>query len=730
MPDAPPVADRRPLTSTHHGQQRVDDYEWLRAKDDPDVRAHLEAENAWTQQQTAHLADLRQTIFDEIKARTLETDLSVPTRQRGYWYYSRSFEGKEYGASCRVPAAVDGPDAWTPPEPAEDSTVDQPALPGEEVLLDLNDLAEGHEFFSMGASAVSLDDRYLAYSTDTNGDERYTVRVKDLTTGELLPDVVEGVLGGLTWSPDGRDLYYATVDASWRADKIWRHRIGTTQGDDELVHAETDGRFWVGLGRSRSDRFLLMAAGSKTTTEMRFLDTRDPDATWQVFAERREGIEYEIEHAVIGGEDVFLVLHNATGPDFELGIAPVSPTPADGWRALIPHDPAVRLDNVDAFAGHLVVSQRSDSLTQLRVLELGADAEGGIADDYLVPFEAEVYTVGVGSNPAFDQPTIRLGFTTMAVPPSVYDYDVATRELALRRRTPVLGGYDPDDYEEHRLWAEAPDGELVPISLVARRDRPAGPVPLLLYGYGAYELSIDPYFSVARLSMLDRGAAFAIAHVRGGGERGRRWYDNGKLGHKRNTFSDFAACARHLVQEGWTTHETILGEGGSAGGLLIGAVANLYPAQFGGLVAQVPFVDILTTMLDATLPLTVPEYDEWGNPEDDPAVFDYIAGYAPYDNVTSQEYPPILAETSLNDTRVLYVEPAKWVARLRETDPDGAGRPGVLLKTEMSAGHGGVSGRYKAWHDRAFSLAWMLERMGLAERSAEGSAQGLAGPAE
>ena len=386
-----------------------------------------------------------------------------------------------------------------------------------------------------------------------------------------------------------------------------------------------------------------------------------------MFAERREGVEHEIEHAVIGGADVFLVLHNATGPDFELATAPVSPTPAEGWRALIPHDPAVRLDNVDAFAA---TCRRPSAATASPSCGSSSSAADGVADDYLVPFEAEVYTVGLGSNPAFDQPTIRLGFTTMAVPPSVYDYDVATRELALRRRTPVLGGYDSDDYEEHRLWAPAPDGELVPISC-RPAGPPAGPVPLLLYGYGAYELSIDPYFSIARLSMLDRGAAFAIAHVRGGGERGRRWYDDGKLHHKRNTFSDFAACAQHLVQEGWTTHETILGEGGSAGGLLIGAVANLFPEQFGGLVAQVPFVDKLTTMLDATLPLTVAEYDEWGNPEDDPVVYDYIAGYAPYDNVGQQDYPPILAETSLNDTRVLYVEPAKWVARLRATVPGG-----------------------------------------------------------
>ncbi|MQW76392.1 prolyl oligopeptidase family serine peptidase [Nocardioides sp. dk4132] len=713
----PPLAPRRPTTREIHGHTRVDDYEWLRDKDSPEVIAHLEAENAWTEQRTAHLAGLRSSIFEEIRSRTLETDLSVPTRNRGYWYYGRSFEGKEYGASCRVP--VRDADDWTPPRPAEDCAPDQPALPGEEVLLDLNALAEGHDFFSLGGSAVSLDDRLLAWSVDTAGDERYTVRFKDLSTGELLPDELTGVLGNVTWHPNGLDTYYSTVDESWRPDKVWRHRLGTPQSEDELVLHETDGRFWTGIGRSRDARFLMIALGSKTTSEYHYLDTTDPAATWQVFAERREDLEYSLEPARIGGEEVFLVHHNGTGPDFEIAVAPVAPTPPEQWRPLIAHDPSVRLEGVDAFAGHLVVHQRSGGLTQLRIIELtgdGGDADSGLGEDYLVGFDQAVYTVGAGSNPAFDQPVVRLGYTTMAVPPSVYDYDVRTRELHLLRRTPVLGGYDPADYEEHRLWATAEDGERIPISIVcrigAREDvgGGAGPVPTLLYGYGAYEASMDPYFSIGRLSLLDRGAAFAIAHVRGGGEMGRRWYDEGKLAHKQNTFSDFIACARHLVRTGWSTPETLIAEGGSAGGLLMGAVANQAPELFGGIVAQVPFVDNLTTMLDATLPLTVTEYDEWGNPEDDPAAYEWIAAYAPYDNVTAQDYPPILAETSLNDTRVLYVEPAKWVARLRERTAS----PDILLRTEMSAGHGGVSGRYKAWHDRAFSLAWILDRMGLA----------------
>ena len=565
----------------------------------------------------------------------------MPTRNRGHWYYGRSFEGKEYGASCRVP--VRDEDDWTPPTPAEDTDPAQPALPGEELLLDLDAMAEGHDFFSLGGSSVSPDATLLAYSTDVVGDERYTIRVLDIASREHRADEIVGVIGGATWDPDGEHVYYVTVDDAWRADKVWRHRLGTDQADDELVHHEEDGRFYVGVGRSRSQRFVIVAAGSKTTTEYRVLDTEDRDQGFRVFAERREGLEYSLDHAVLAGEDVFLVLHNATGPDFEIGTAPIAPTAPEDWVPLVAHDPAVRLEDVDAFAGHLVVHQRSEGLTQLRILELG---EQGVADDYLVEFDHEVYTVGTGGNPNFAQPTIRLGYTTMAVPSSVYDYDVRTRELSLLKRAPVLGGYDPDDYEEHRLWATADDGVQVPISIVARRgareDAGGGtrPVPTLLYGYGAYETSFDPYFSVARLSLLDRGAAFAIAHVRGGGEMGRRWYDDGKLFKKQNTFSDFVACGRHLVETGWATPDTLLAEGASAGGLLMGAVANQAPELFrGGILAGVPFVDTLTSMLDSTLPLTVTEYDEWGNPEGDPAVYDYIASYAPYDNVAAIDLP-------------------------------------------------------------------------------------------
>ncbi len=705
-----PLAAQRRVETVHHGVSRIDDYEWLRAKEDPEVLAYLEAENDYAESRTSHLAELRSALFDEIRSRTQETDLSVPTRNRQHWYYSRSFVGKEYGASCRVP--ITRPDDWTPPQPAEDCSPDEAALPGEELLLDLNVLAEGHEFFSMGGSSVSPDGRLLAYGADVVGDERYTIRVKDLLSGALLPDEITGTRGSATWSRDGSSFYYTTVDDAWRSDKVWRHTLHSTHDTDELVFHEPDERFWVGVGRSRDDRFVLVSAGSKTTTEYHVLDADDPDRGLWRFAARREGLEYALEPAIIGGDACFLVLHNLTGADFELSRAPLEPTEPEAWTTLIAHDPTVRLESVDAFAGHLVINQRSEGLTQLRILELG---DQGVGDDYVVAFDAEIYSVGSGANPSFDQPVIRLGYASLAVPASVYDYDVAARRLTLLKRTPVLGGFNPEDYLERRLWATGHDGEQIPISLVCRRDRaPGRPLPLLLYGYGAYEASMDPYFSVARLSLLERGGAFAIAHVRGGGELGRRWYDTGKLAHKQNTFSDFISCARHLIESGWATPDRLVAEGGSAGGLLMGAVANQAPELFSGIVAAVPFVDTLTTMLDASLPLTVIEYDEWGNPEQDPDAFEWIRAYAPYDNVVAQDYPPILAETSLNDTRVLYVEPAKWIAKLRVT---ASGRRDFLLKTEMAAGHGGVSGRYKAWHDRAFSLAWILDRLGLADAS-------------
>ncbi|MCW2867584.1 MAG: ptrB, partial [Marmoricola sp.] len=443
-PTQPPLAPSRRTTRVLHGRERHDDHEWLRAKDDPEVRGLLEAENAWTQASTAHLADLRERLVEEIRSRTQETDLSVPARRGGHWYYGRSFAGREYGASCRAPVA-DRSD-WTPPTPAQ-TEPDEPALPGEQVLLDLDALAEGHEFFSLGGVSVSRDEHLLAWATDVVGDERYDVRVKDLRTGELLPDHLTGTGGGLTWAPDGSAFYYVTVDDAWRADKVWRHVLGTEQAQDEVVHHETDERFRVGVGHTRSHRFLVVVSHSKTTAEYHVLDGERPELGLRVFVPRQTDLDYALEHAVIAGEDRFVITHNADGPDFGVSTSPVDPTPVQEWEPLIPHDPATRIEDVDAFATHLVVSQRSEGLSRLRVLVLG---DGGVTDDFVIPFDREVYTVGLGRNSEFETPVVRLGFGSLAVPSSVYDFDVATRALTLLRRTPVLGGFSVEDHEEHR----------------------------------------------------------------------------------------------------------------------------------------------------------------------------------------------------------------------------------------------------------------------------------------
>ena len=697
-----PVAKKVPVERTHHGDTVIDEYDWLRDKESPETLSHLEAENAWTEQATAHLADLRETLFEEIRSRTQETDLSVPSRIGHHWYYSRSLEGKQYAISCRCPVGAE--DDWTPPVLEVDAEI-----PGEEVLLDLNELAEGHEFFSLGASSVSTDGNLLAFSVDTVGHERFVLRVKDLRTGEVLPDEVRDVAYGATWAGDANHLFYTTVDEAWRPDKVWRHELGTDPASDVVVFHEPDERFWASVGRTRSDRYLVIGVGSKTTTEYRVLEADDPCGEFRVVAPRRQGVEYGVEHAVLGGVDCFLVLHNEGAENFTLAKAPTDATSHEAWEPLLDYDPGVRLEDVEAFRGHLVVHQRSEGLTQLRVITLD---DRGPVDDFLVEFDHPVYTVGAGANPEFEQPTVRLGYTTLATPPAVYDFDVATRELRLLKQMPVLGDFDPERYEQHREWATAEDGTRVPISIVCPKGAPRdGTMPLLLYGYGSYEASTDPYFTISRLSLLDRGVGFAIAHVRGGGEMGRRWYDEGKMLAKQNTFTDFVACARHLSATGWTAPDRLVAEGGSAGGLLMGAVANLAPEAFRAIVADVAFVDALNTILDPSLPLTVVEWEEWGNPLEDPEVYAYMKAYSPYENVTAKVYPSILAETSLHDTRVLFVEPAKWIAKLRAT----AAEPqDFLLKTEMSAGHGGVSGRYNAWRDRAFSYAWVLDKLGLA----------------
>ncbi|CDP88348.1 MULTISPECIES: S9 family peptidase [Mycolicibacterium] len=687
----PPVAKRGNHRREHHGDVFIDPYEWLRDKDNPEVIAHLEAENAYTEVATAHLEPLRQKIFDEIKARTKETDLSVPMRRNGWWYYARSFEGKQYAVHCRCP--IGDPDDWTPPELDEGAEI-----PGEQVLLDENVEADGHEYFSLGAATVSLDGNVLAYSVDVLGDERYTLKFKDLRTGELYDDTITGIGAGGTWAADSRTLYYTTVDDAWRPDTVWRHRLASGLPSEKVYH-EPDERFWVAIGRSRSDKYLFVASGSAVTTEVRYVDAHDPTAELTTVWERRDLVEYSVEHAVIAGEDRFLILHNDGAENFMLVDAPVS-DPSD-FRTVIEHRSDVRLDGVDAFDGFLVISYRSEALPKMALWPLTADGYGTREE---LTFDSELTAAGMGGNPNWSTPKLRIGATSFITPARIYDLDLATGERTLLREQPVLGGYRPEDYVERRDWATASDGARIPISIIHR----AGlqfPAPALIYGYGAYESCEDPRFSIARLSLLDRGMVFVIAHVRGGGELGRPWYEHGKLLEKTNTFTDFIAAARHLVDSGVTRPQNLVALGGSAGGLLMGAVANMAPELFAGILAQVPFVDALTTILDPSLPLTVTEWDEWGNPLEDPEVYRYMKSYTPYENVAAQDYPAILAMTSLNDTRVYYVEPAKWVAALRHTKTDG--HP-VLLKTEMVAGHGGLSGRYERWKEAAFQYAWLL----------------------
>ncbi|GAB3825313.1 S9 family peptidase [Kribbella italica] len=691
MPElTPPVAAKKPVERTHHGDVFVDDYEWLRDKTNDEVLDHLRAENSYTEARTAHLESLREAIFGEISARTLQTDLSVPSRLGGYWYYTRTVEGQQYAISCRVPADGDQP-------PATDGEI-----PGEEVMLDGNVLAGDSEFFSLGTVDVSPDGNLLAYSVDLKGDERFTLRIKDLRTGELLPDELPEVHYGSAWSADGSTIFYTKVDDAWRPFQVWRHALGAS-GDDVLVKEEADERYWIGVDLTRNEQAIQIALGSKLTSEVWLLDAQDPTGEPVVVRPRVEGVEYDVEHA----GDQLLITHNADAENFSLATAPLD-KPGD-WTTLIEGDESSRLLGVDAFAQHVVLYRRRDALTELAIMRRDGD---GFAAAQGLTFDEPIYTVGPGRNDEWEDTRYRFGYTSLVTPGSTYDVDVATGERRLLKQQPVLGGVDLSAYTQYREWATASDGTQVPVSIVARKDvAKDGNAPVVLYGYGSYESSMDPWFSIPRLSLLDRGVVFAIAHVRGGGELGRHWYDNGKTLTKRNTFTDFVAVAEHLAKDGWSRPERIVAQGGSAGGLLMGAVANLAPQAFGGIVAEVPFVDALTTILDPSLPLTVIEWEEWGNPLEDPEVYRYMKSYSPYENVTAQQYPRILAITSLNDTRVFFVEPAKWVAKLRET---AAGDVDVLLKTEMEAGHGGRSGRYDAWREVAFTLAWELDTLGLA----------------
>lgn len=716
-----PVAAKHPSHRVMHGDDVLDNYEWLRNRDDPEVLAYLEAQNAYAEARTEQLAGLRDTLYHEVESRTVETDMSVPYRAGSWWYFTRTTEGQEYWEQCRCPV-VDVPgtqgralaDAqWTPP-----TIVPDERLPHEEVIFDANALAAKSEFFAVGSFDVSEDGNWLLYGLDTQGNERYELRIKNLVTGTLLDDVIENTAAGAAFSKDAAYIFYSTVDEAWRPDKIWRHnvnRAGVTSdvkradvSPDVLILHEPDDRYWVGVGGlTRSREYFTLEVGSSVTSETLVAPANDSLAAFAPVWEREEGVEYDLTHARINGESRFIITHNRNAPNGETVVVSTD-DPTTILFTLLPHSTERRIEGVSAFERFLLVDYREHGLTQAGVMMLDPTAEHGIAPLQQIPVDLPLYTISAGAS-EWEEPNLRLSVTSLSTPRTLYLYAVASGDRSILKRQVVNGDFDAEAYREARVWAPAEDGKRIPISLVWRPDGdeplPHGR-PTLLYGYGSYEASMDPGFSIARLSLLDRGVVFAIAHVRGGGELGRAWYDDGKVLTKRHTFTDFIDAARHLIELGCASPERLAARGGSAGGLLMGAVTNMAPELFCAVHAAVPFVDALTSILKPELPLTVIEWDEWGDPLHSAEVYNYMKTYTPYENVRGDvTYPKILATTSLNDTRVLCVEPAKWVARLTELGHD------ALLRIEMHAGHGGVSGKYARWRDSAWEDAWLLNEL-------------------
>jgi len=714
----PPVAQQIPTRREHHGDVFVDNYEWLRDKESAEVVDHLKAENAYQEAVTAHQEPLREAMFQEIKGRTQETDLSVPSRKDGWWYYSRSVEGKEYSIQCRVLADNTGDPVadWTPP--AVDAGV---ALPGEEVLLDGNIEAEGQPFFSVGGAAVTVDGNLYAYAVDNSGDERFTLRIKDLRTGELLPDIIEDIFYGVAFSPDGTRLFYTVVDDSWRPYQVKAHRLGTPVAEDEVIYQEDDVAMWLGFDLSSDRRHLVLSVGCSEFSETRLLRFEDYDAGLTTVISRDHKVLYEAEPFLLDGKETLLLTHNKDAINSMVSLVDpanlTKPLAEQDWRTVVEHSDAVRVNGAGVTSTHLVLSVRKDTIERVQVIPLaglGTAAQGTPVEP---AFDEELYTAGVAGSD-YEAPVIRMGYTSYFTPSRVYDFVLPTAEqprgeLLLRKESPVLGGYSAADYVATREWATADDGTQVPLSVLRHASvKQDGTAAGLVYGYGSYEMSMDPGFGVARLSLLDRGIVMVIAHIRGGGELGRTWYEDGKKFTKKNTFTDFIAATDWLAGSGWVDPSRIAAMGGSAGGLLMGAVANMAPEKYAAVVAQVPFVDALTTILDPELPLSALEWEEWGNPITDPEAYAYMKSYTPYENVKAAAYPKIAAVTSFNDTRVLYVEPAKWVQALRSAS---TGSEPIVMKIEMDGGHGGASGRYVQWRERAWDYAFIADSLGATE---------------
>ena len=676
----PPMAAVRPHRFDEHGNVRIDQYYWLKERSNPEVIKYLEDENAYTKAVMAHTEPLQERLYEELKGRVLQNDQSVPFREGNYFYYTRLVEGKNYPIYARKRGSVSAP---------------------EEIMIDANALAEGKATFLIRAWEVSSGEDLLAFAADTTGGRVSAIRFKNLRTGEMLSDVVPRSIGGIAWAEDNRTLFYTRPDSvSVRPYQVYRHKLGTPAATDQMVYEDKDETYYVGVSKTKSRSYIMIQSSQTMATEYSYIRADQPDAPFTVIFPRERGHEYYANHF----GDYFYILSNDHAKNFRLMRTPVARPGRDNWQEVIPHRADVLLEDFEFFKDYLVLTERKDGLVQLRVRPW----TGGGQNEYYLDFSDPAYLAYVSTNLEFDTRVLRYGYTSLTTPSSTYDYDMKTRQKTLLKRDQILGGFDPANYVSERFFTTARDGARVPVSVVYRKGI-ARPAPLLLTGYGSYGSSSDPTFSSDRLSLLDRGFAFAIAHIRGGSEMGRAWYENGRQLQKKNTFTDFADVADDLIRRGYTSSDRLFARGASAGGLLMGAVVNMRPELFKGIIAGVPYVDVITTMMDSTIPLTTGEYDEWGNPHDS-TFYRYMLSYSPYDHVERKAYPNLLLTAGLYDTQVLYVEPAKWTARLRAMKTD-SNR--LILRTNMEAGHGGASGRYKRWRDVAFEYAFLIDLAGL-----------------
>ena len=678
---APPVAAVRPHRFEEHGTVRTDPYYWLRERSNPEVIKYLEDENAYTKAVMAHTEALQERLYEELKGRVLQNDQSVPFREGGYFYYTRLVDGKNYPIYARKRGSLTSP---------------------EEILIDVNALAEGKATYVVRAWAVSSGEDLLAFAEDTTGGRVSAIRFKNLRTGEMLADVIPRSIGGIAWAEDNRTLFYTKPDSvTVRPYQVYRHKLGTPASADQLVYEDKDETYYVGVTKTKSRAYILIQSSQTMATEYSYLRADQPDSAFKVLIPRERGHEYFASHF----GDYFYLLSNDNAKNFRLMRTPVSRPGRASWQEVIPHRPDVLLEDFEFFKDYLVVSERKDGLVQLRVRPWSG------RNEYYLDFGEPAYLAYVSTNREFDTPLLRYVYTSLTTPSSTYDFDMRTRQKTLLKRDSILGSFDPANYVTERLYTTARDGARVPVSLVYRKGA-SRPAPLLLTGYGSYGASYDPEFSANQLSLVDRGFVFAIAHIRGGSEMGRAWYENGRQLHKKNTFNDFIDVADDLIRRGYTKSDRLFARGASAGGLLMGAVVNARPELWRGVIAGVPYVDVITTMSDSTIPLTTGEYDEWGNPHD-PTFYKYMLSYSPYDQVERKTYPNLLITAGLYDTQVLYVEPAKWTAKLRAMN---TGNNRLILKTNMEAGHSGASGRYKRWRDVAFEYAFLLDLAGLGDR--------------